>query len=94
MSNSKAIMPETASAKLPVKAVRVAWMDEGKRLRCMTGLFIDVASKLLHVQVPEPIPLLKKVSVQGAGLTISGSIFVKYVTRHDGSFVLALAQSK
>ena len=70
--------------------VRLAWLDECGRLRCLTGRCIDSSSRRVHVEVWEQIPLHTHVMLRADGISIAGSTSVKYVTRYDSKFILVL----
>ena len=86
-------VPELASRDRrapPDKPVRLAWLDEHGRIRCLTARCIDVSSKRIHVEVPEQIPLDTRVMLRANAISIAGSTSVKYVTRCDRTFILVL----
>ena len=72
------------------KPVRLAWLDEGGQIRCVTGRCINVSNKRVHVEVREQIPLDTRVMLRADGIRIAGSTSVKYVTRCEASFILVL----
>ena len=72
------------------KPVRLAWLDERKHIRCLTGRCIDVSSRRVHVEVGEEIPLDTRVMLHADGIGIAGSTSVKHVTRCDTTFILVL----
>lgn len=72
------------------KPVRLAWLDEGGQIRCLTGRCIDVSSRRVHVEVREQIPLDTRVMLRADGISVAGSTSVKYVTRCEASFILVL----
>lgn len=72
------------------KPIRLAWLDERKHIRCLTGRCIDLSSRRVHVEVREEIPLDTRVMLQADGINIAGSTSVKYVTRCDSKFILVL----
>ena len=72
------------------KPVRLAWLDERGRIRCLTGRCIDVSSNRIHVEVSEKIPLHTRVMLRADAISIAGSTSVKYITRCDASFILVL----
>jgi hypothetical protein len=72
------------------KPVRLAWLDEYGQIRCLTGRCIDVSNRRVHVEVREQIPLGTRVMLRADGISVAGSTSVKYVTRHETSFILVL----
>jgi len=72
------------------KPVRLAWLDEGGKIRCVTGRCIDVSSRRIHVELREQIPLDTRVMLRADGFSVAGSASVKYVTRCDTTFILVL----
>ena len=72
------------------KPIRLAWLDERGRIRCLTGRCIDVSSRRIHVEVPEQIPLHTRVMLRANAIRIAGSTSVKYITRCDTKFILVL----
>ena len=72
------------------KTVRLAWLDEGGQIRCVTGRCIDVSSRRVHLEVRERIALHTRVMLRADGLKFAGSASVKYVTRCEASFILVL----
>ena len=72
------------------KPVRLAWLDEGGQIRCVTGRCIDVSSRRIHVEVSEQIPLHTRVMLRADGMNIAGETSVKYVTRYESKFILVL----
>jgi hypothetical protein len=74
----------------PDRPVRLAWLDERKHIRCLTGRCIDVSSRRIHVEVREAIPLHTRVMLRADGMSVAGSTSVQYVTRCEASFILVL----
>ena len=72
------------------KPMRLAWLDECGRIRCVTGRCIDASSRRVHVEVREQIPLHTHVMLRADGMNVAGSASVKYVTRYDTKFILVL----
>jgi hypothetical protein len=72
------------------RPVRMAWLNERGHVKCVTGRFIDVTSRRIHVEVPEEIPLHTRVMLRVAGISTAGSASVKYVTNCGKTFILVL----
>lgn len=70
--------------------VRVAWVDERGRPRCMAGRCIDASARRIHLEAPQQIPLRTRVSLSSGRKPIPGPNVVKYVTRYDARFILVL----
>jgi hypothetical protein len=71
-------------------SVRIAWVDEGGQVRCMTGRCIDVSARRIHLEVPELVPLKTHVTLSAGRKSIPGPSAVKYLTRCDKKFILVL----
>jgi hypothetical protein len=72
------------------KPVRLAWIDQSGRLRCVPGKCIDVSDRRIHIEVPEQVPLRTRVLLRSGRTSIDGSASVKYVTRCESKFILVL----
>ena len=70
--------------------MRLSWLAVRGQTRCVTGRGIVIASKRVHVEVRERIPLGIKVTLRADGFSVAGSASVKYVTRCEASFNLVL----
>jgi len=74
--------------------VRVAWVDEPGRVKCVPGWCIDVSERMIHLEVPEQIPRLTRVTLRSGEITIPIVAYVKYATQHDAKFILALERTR
>jgi hypothetical protein len=81
---------ESVGRSVPDKPIRLAWLDDHGKIRCLTGRCIDVTSRRVHVEVREQIPLRTRVMLRADGFSVAGSTSVKYVTRCDRTFILVL----
>jgi hypothetical protein len=73
------------------KPVRLAWVDQRGKIKCVPGRCIDVSSRRIHIEVPVQIPLHTPVMLRAEGISIAGSASVKYVTACcDSKFILVL----
>jgi hypothetical protein len=71
-------------------SVRVAWVDERGKVRCMPGRCIDVSARRIHLEVPQQVPLQTRVTLSVGRKSIPGPNAVKYLTRCDTKFILVL----
>ena len=72
------------------KPLRLAWLDERGKIRCLSGRCIDFSSRRVHVEVRERIPLHTRVMLRADGMNVAGETSVKYVTRCERKFILVL----
>ena len=72
------------------EAVRVAWVDQNGKVRCVPGRCIDVSARRIHIEVPERIPLQTRVSLKAGRKSIPGPTRVKYLTQYETKFILVL----
>lgn len=72
------------------ESLRVAWIDEHGRFRCMPGRCIDVSARRIHIEVPGPVPLHTRVMLSTGRKCIPGPNAVKYVTQCDTKFIMVL----
>ncbi|MDP8990367.1 MAG: hypothetical protein M3N41_09860 [Acidobacteriota bacterium] len=72
------------------KPLRLAWLDQDRRIRFVVGRCIDITRSRIHVEVKEQIPLRTRVMLRADGSNIAGSAFVKYVTPYEAKFILVL----
>jgi hypothetical protein len=72
------------------KPLRLAWLDERGKIRCLSGRSIDFSSRRVHVEVRERIPLHTRVMLRADGMNVVGETSVKYVTRCERKFILVL----
>jgi hypothetical protein len=70
--------------------VRVAWVDDRGKVRCVPGKCIDVSARRIHIEVPELIPLQTRVALRAGRKSIPGPNLVKYLTRCEAKFILVL----
>jgi hypothetical protein len=71
-------------------SVRVAWVDQQGRLRCMVGRCIDASARRIHVEAPQQLPLRTRVTLSAGRRVITGPSVVKYVTKYETRFILVL----
>jgi hypothetical protein len=71
----------------------LAWLDSSGHIKCVAGRCIDVSSKRIHIEVPEPIPVRTRVMLRADGIGIAGSTSVKYLTPYGTKFILVLETS-
>ena len=72
------------------QAVRVAWVDQTGKVRCVPGRCIDVSARRIHIEVPERIPLQTRVTLKAGRKSIPGPNLVKYLTQYETKFILVL----
>ena len=72
------------------KPLRLAWLDERGKIRCLSGRCIDFSSRRVHVEVRERIPLHTRVMLRADGMNVASETSVKYVTRCERKFILVL----
>lgn len=72
------------------KLVRLAWIDEAKHMKCVSGRCFEVTSHRIRVEAPERIPLHTRVLLRAPGMEIAGAASVKYVTHCVDTFILVL----
>jgi hypothetical protein len=71
------------------KPLRMAWLDERGKTRCLSGRCIDFSSRRVHVEVRERIPLHTRVMLGADGM-VASETSVKYVTCCERVFILVL----
>ena len=72
------------------KPLRLAWLDERGKIRCLSGRCIDFSSRRIHVEVRERIPLHTRVMLRADGMNVASETSVKYVTQCENTFILVL----
>jgi nucleotidyltransferase/DNA polymerase involved in DNA repair len=70
--------------------LRVAWVDERGRLRCMAGQCIDASARRIHLEVRQQIPLRTRVTLSAGRKRVPGPNVVKYLTKCASKFILVL----
>ena len=91
MRNSMVPEFDGVDRRLPSeKPLRLAWLDERGKIRCLSGRCIDFSSRRVHVEVRERIPLHTRVMLRADGMNVAGETSVKYVTCCERTFILVL----
>jgi hypothetical protein len=72
------------------KPLRLAWLDQGGRIRFVVGRCIDITRSRIHVEVNQQIPLRTRVMLRADGTNIAGAAFVKYVTPYEAKYIVVL----
>jgi hypothetical protein len=71
------------------KPLRLTWLDERGKMRCLSGRCIDFSSRRVHVEVRKRIPLHTSAMLRADGMK-AGETSVKYVTCCERTFILVL----
>jgi hypothetical protein len=72
------------------KLIRLAWIDEAKHVKCVSGRCFEVTNRMIRVESSERIPLHTRVLLRAPGMGMAGAASVKYVTNCVNTFILVL----